>query len=147
MLQNFCENLEYARLLDDANRQQDSCLRMAYVMAFAVSSYSSTINRVKKPFNPILGETFEFTSPGFRYVSEQISHHPPISVGHAENANFEYWGDSNLTTQFWGKSITVTPMSFLFVKLKQNNDFIHFQRAKSALKNLIIGQQYLENYG
>jgi oxysterol-binding protein 1 len=59
MLQNFCENLEYSKLLDEANQSPDSALRMAYVMAFAVSSYSSTINRVKKPFNPILGETFE----------------------------------------------------------------------------------------
>lgn len=73
-------------------------MRMAYVMAFAVSSYSSTINRVKKPFNPILGETFELAALGYRYVAEQVSHHPPISVGHAENENFEFWGDSNLTT-------------------------------------------------
>lgn len=29
-------------------------------MVFAASGLSATINRVKKPFNPILGETYEF---------------------------------------------------------------------------------------
>jgi len=33
---------------------------MAYVMAFAFSMYSTTLNRTGKPFNPLLGETFEF---------------------------------------------------------------------------------------
>jgi len=31
---------------------------MAYVMAFVFSSYSSTCERVRKPFNPLLGETY-----------------------------------------------------------------------------------------
>lgn len=34
-----------------------------YVAAFAASSYSSTVGRTRKPFNPLLGETFEFVSP------------------------------------------------------------------------------------
>ena len=33
---------------------------MAYVMAFAFSSYSSTLKRIRKPFNPLLGETYSY---------------------------------------------------------------------------------------
>ncbi len=35
-----------------------------------------------KPFNPILGETFqgEYPSSGTRVYAEQISHHPPTSA-------------------------------------------------------------------
>lgn len=34
-----------------------------------------------KPFNPILGETFEGEySCGARVFAEQISHHPPVSA-------------------------------------------------------------------
>ena len=36
-----------------------------------------------KPFNPILGETFEFKVGGIPIYMEQISHHPPISAGYA----------------------------------------------------------------
>jgi hypothetical protein len=33
-----------------------------------------------KPFNPILGETFQAYLKGIPIVYEQISHHPPISA-------------------------------------------------------------------
>lgn len=40
--------------------EKNSCLRMAYIMAFAISGYSDVSRRVAQPFNPMLGETFEF---------------------------------------------------------------------------------------
>ena len=33
--------------------------RMLYIAAFAVSGYASTAGRTNKPFNPLLGETYE----------------------------------------------------------------------------------------
>lgn len=34
-----------------------------------------------KPFNPLLGETFEMIIPGkFKFIAEQVSHHPPIAA-------------------------------------------------------------------
>lgn len=53
-----------------ANKETDSCLQMCYIMAYGVSAYSSTIDRLKKPFNPILGETFELIHKDFNFVSE-----------------------------------------------------------------------------
>jgi len=47
-----------------------------YVAAFAVSGYASFAHRAKhKPFNPILGETYECIREdrGFKYISEQVS--------------------------------------------------------------------------
>ena len=46
-----------------------------HVAAFAVSSYYLTFARpARKPFNPLLGETYELTreDKGFRYVGEQV---------------------------------------------------------------------------
>lgn len=40
-----------------------------YVAAFAVSSISSNIDRLSKPFNPLLGETYEFV----RWVNDNSS--------------------------------------------------------------------------
>jgi hypothetical protein len=42
----------------------DSCLRLLHVAAFAVASYSTTDGRLSKPFNPLLGETFELRERG-----------------------------------------------------------------------------------
>lgn len=72
-------------LVDAASAEENPLLRTAFVAAFAMSNYSSTIGRIAKPFNPMLGETFEYVrfDKEFRYVSEQVSHHPPISACYA----------------------------------------------------------------
>ena len=46
-----------------------------YVAAFAVSAYASSYFRAgSKPFNPVLGETYECIreDKGFRFFSEQV---------------------------------------------------------------------------
>ncbi len=48
--------------------------RMLLLAAFAVSAYSSTAGRTSKPFNPLLGETYELVhaQKGFRAVVEKV---------------------------------------------------------------------------
>lgn len=94
VLQRLCEELEYCELLDVAATQADPCQRMLLIAAFVVSGYSSSYYRAgHKPFNPLLGETYECVREdrGFKFVSEQVSHHPPISACYAESNNFIFW--------------------------------------------------------
>ncbi|KAL4930570.1 Oxysterol-binding protein-domain-containing protein [Aspergillus undulatus] len=93
LLQRVAEDLEYTDLLDVAADQTDSMERLVYVAAYAASEYASTIGRVAKPFNPLLGETFEYVRPdkGYRFFVEQVSHHPPIGVALAESPKWDYW--------------------------------------------------------
>lgn len=75
MLQRLSEDLEYYELLDKAAKCQSSVEQMCYVAAFTVSSYSTTVHRTGKPFNPLLGETFELdrlTECGYRSLCEQV---------------------------------------------------------------------------
>ena len=47
-----------------------------YVATFAVSAYASSYHRAgSKPFNPVLGETYECDRPdkGFRFLAEQVN--------------------------------------------------------------------------
>lgn len=55
--------------------QGNSLMRILNVAAFAVSGYSSTEGRICKPFNPLLGETYEADYPdkGLRFFSEKVS--------------------------------------------------------------------------
>ena len=49
---------------------------MSYVAAYTVSAYATTSNRTGKPFNPLLGETYECDRTddfGWRCVSEQVN--------------------------------------------------------------------------
>jgi oxysterol-binding protein 1 len=54
LLQRGCEDMEYVDLLNLAVSKTDSAERAAYVAAFAASEYASTVNRIAKPFNPLL---------------------------------------------------------------------------------------------
>jgi hypothetical protein len=56
------------------NIQGDSLMRILSVAAFAVSGYASTDGRSCKPFNPLLGETYEADYPdkGLRFFSEKV---------------------------------------------------------------------------
>lgn len=57
-------------------RCTDPCEQLAYVAAFTISSYSTTAIRAAKPFNPLLGETYELDRTedlGFRVINEQVS--------------------------------------------------------------------------
>ena len=44
-----------------------------WVSTFAVSALASNFERMGKPFNPLLGETYELKRPDFRIVCEQVS--------------------------------------------------------------------------
>lgn len=77
MLQRMTEDMEYDACLTVAAGEEDSTKRIAFVAAFAMSNYSSTIGRIAKPFNPLLSQSFEYAIPNrYRYISEQVSHHP-----------------------------------------------------------------------
>ncbi len=120
MLQRMAEDMEFSECLDVAAKCEDSTKRIAYVAAFAMSNYSSTIGRIAKPFNPLLGETFEYMSVDkeFRYYSEQVSHHPPISACFAESPSWEYFGCVDAKNKFTGRTFEIRPTGVAHVNLK-----------------------------
>lgn len=74
-MQRVAEDLEYRNLLDEAHQSKDPSERMALVAAFIASGYSATLSRESKPFNPLLGETFEWqpADQSCRFLCEQVS--------------------------------------------------------------------------
>lgn len=76
MLQRITEDFEYSNILDVAAQCKDPLEQMAYVAAFSISSYSTTVNRTSKPFNPLLGETYEcdrMSDLGWKAFNEQVN--------------------------------------------------------------------------
>ena len=74
-IQRLTEELLYAKVLEKAAACEDPLEQMAYVSGFASSVYASTIHRVGKPFNPLLGETYECdrrAEHGWRCFLEQV---------------------------------------------------------------------------
>ncbi|XP_026645136.1 oxysterol-binding protein-related protein 6 isoform X7 [Microtus ochrogaster] len=149
-LQHLCEELEYSELLDKASETGDPYERMVLVAAFAVSGYCSTYFRAgSKPFNPVLGETYECIreDKGFRFFSEQVSHHPPISACHCESKNFVFWQDIRWKNKFWGKSMEILPVGTLNVTLPKYGDYYVWNKVTTCIHNILSGRRWIEHYG
>lgn len=149
-LQRLCEELEYSELLDRAANTEDPYERMVQVAAFAVSAYASTLSRAgNKPFNPLLGETYECIREdrGFRFIAEQVSHHPPVSACHAESSNFTFWQDARIKTKFWGKSMEFQPVGFVRVMLPKTGDVYTWNKVTTCVHNLFSNQRWVDQYG
>lgn len=58
-LSRMAEMFQYSNLLDRAAKEKDPVLRDALVAAFLVSAFAHT-ERVRKPFNPVQGESMFF---------------------------------------------------------------------------------------
>nr|XP_056713182.1 oxysterol-binding protein-related protein 3 isoform X5 [Euleptes europaea] len=149
-LQRLCEELEYSELLDKAAQTHNLFERMVYVAAFAISAYASSYYRAgSKPFNPVLGETYECIreDKGFQFFSEQVSHHPPISACHAESDNFVFWQDIRWKNKFWGKSMEIVPVGTTHVILPAFRDHYEWNKVTSCIHNILSGQRWIEHYG
>ncbi|XP_055966092.1 oxysterol-binding protein-related protein 6 isoform X3 [Sorex fumeus] len=149
-LQHLCEEIEYSELLDKASETDDPYERMVLIAAFAVSGYCSTYFRAgSKPFNPVLGETYECIreDKGFRFFSEQVSHHPPISACHCESKNFVFWQDIRWKNKFWGKSMEILPVGTLNVVLPRYGDCYVWNKVTTCIHNILSGRRWIEHYG
>ncbi|XP_041663047.1 oxysterol-binding protein-related protein 6 isoform X2 [Cheilinus undulatus] len=149
-LQRMCEELEYSELLDKAAETEDPFERMVLVAAFAISGYSSTYYRAgSKPFNPLLGETYECIreDKGFCFFSEQVSHHPPISACHCESKNFTFWQDVRWKNKFWGKSMEILPIGTVNLMIPRFGDHYEWNKVTTCVHNILSGRRWIEHYG
>ena len=152
LLQRVAEDMEYTDLLDTAADRSDTAERMVYVAAFAASEYSSTTGRVAKPFNPLLGETFEYCRPDkkYRFFVEQVSHHPPIGAAHAEAEKWDYWGESAVRSKFYGKSFDINPLGTWFLRLRPitgGEELYTWKKVTTSVIGIITGNPQVDNYG
>ncbi|KAJ3213219.1 Katanin p60 ATPase-containing subunit A1 [Dinochytrium kinnereticum] len=150
LLQKLAEELEYCELLEQAGKTEDPVSRISIIAAFAVSGYASTVNRAgRKPFNPLLGETFECIreDKGFRFVAEKVSHHPPIMACYAQAENYAFFQDNQVKTRFWGKSMELIPSGTVHVDLPKVSDHYSWAKVVTCMRNVFSSGRYLEHYG
>ncbi|CBI16832.3 unnamed protein product, partial [Vitis vinifera] len=150
-LQKCFEDLEYSYLVDRAmewGKQGNDLMRILNIAAFAVSGYASTEGRQCKPFNPLLGETYEADYPdkGLRFFSEKVSHHPMIVACHCEGRGWKFWADSNLKGKFWGRSIQLDPVGVLTLQFDDDETF-QWSKVTTSIYNIILGKIYCDHYG
>jgi len=150
-LQRVMEASTHVYLLKIANQvaPYDKDLALLYVGVFSLSTFGCSIQRVSKPFNPLLGETFEYIDDkrSIKFVAEQVSHHPPITACFVENEHFEMTSYFRVATRFTGNAVEVEPACTTIIKLKSTGAQYTFGGIKSVLNNLLVGKMWIDMYG
>ncbi|XP_039541465.1 oxysterol-binding protein 1 isoform X2 [Pimephales promelas] len=151
MLQRLSEDLEYYELLDRAAKCQNSLEQMCYVAAFTVSSYSTTVHRTGKPFNPLLGETFELDRAqecGYRSLCEQVSHHPPAAAHHAiSERGWTLRQEIALASKFRGKYLSIMPLGSIHCIFEKSNHHYSWKKVTTTVHNIIVGKLWIDQSG
>lgn len=151
LLQRVSEYMNYAYLLKKAAAAKQSQDRLEWVATFAVSALASNFERMGKPFNPLLGETYELRKNDFRFVCEQVGHHPPISAWHAtgsEGDTFVFHGSIYPKVKFWGKSIEFRPQGTCTLTFPEwENETYTWHNVNCIVHNIIVGTLWMEQQG
>ena len=152
LLQRAAENLEYSELLDQAATCTGPAQRMLYVVAFAISPFSNARVKersIRKPFNPMLGETYELVreDKNYRFIAEKVSHRPVQLAYHAESKNWIIAQSSLPSQKFWGKSSEIINEGKARLVLSAVGECYSWQPATCFLRNIIAGEKYVEPVG
>lgn len=151
ILQAFSEMFEYADIL--TSHLQDKPLagenHISIVSAFALSAlsmYRDKVRNARKPFNPLLGETFELVREdmGFRLISEKVCHKPQIFAVHVEHKDWECNYTVSPVQKFWGKSVELNNEGVFKLKMKNPKIEYKWSQPTTMLKSLIAGERYIE---
>ncbi|KAI1639929.1 oxysterol-binding protein [Biscogniauxia mediterranea] len=159
LLQRVAEQLEYAQLLDKAVQQKSPKDRLSFVTAFAISSIS--VNRareraIRKPFNPLLGETFELLRTegevpgGIRLLVEKVTHRPVRLAMQADSAYWSLAQSPAPAQKFWGKSAEITTEGRVRVALRLpdgTDELYSWGIGTMFLRNVVMGEKYVEPVG
>ncbi|MBZ3886232.1 Oxysterol-binding protein-related protein 5 [Sciurus carolinensis] len=104
----------HADLLSSAAREDDPYSRIKLVLRWYLSGFYKKPKGIKKPYNPVLGETFRCcwlhpqTHSYTFYIAEQVSHHPPVSAFHVSNRKDGFCISGSITakSRFYGNSLS-----------------------------------------
>jgi oxysterol-binding protein-related protein 3/6/7 len=156
LLQKVAEQMEYSELLDSAVAASgDTGEKLLYIAAFAISNFSNARVKeraIRKPFNPMLGETFELVreDKGFRFMAEKVSHRPVRLACQAESTNWTFFQSPMPVQKFWGKSAELNTdgrARVIFHNKDGTSERYSWIQATSFLRNIIAGEKYVEPVG
>lgn len=94
-----------------------------------------------------MGETYELVTPSFRFISEQVSHHPPISAYYSEGKGYYSNANTNVKSYFWGSSLEFRVTGLQHIVLTDTNEHIIVKRPDNSANNLIVGKLYVDIHG
>jgi len=134
--------------LTRAGHETDPLERLKLVITFAISGLHNTCH-LGKPFNPILGETYQAGfEDGTEIYCEQLCHHPPITAWQLFGPDHLYYlyGYGEWTAAFRGNSVKGAQKGPLFVEFRDGTK-IKYNLPLVLLNGVLWGDRIMEYEG
>ncbi|CAG8603266.1 913_t:CDS:2 [Paraglomus occultum] len=140
MLERITDFMSHPELILSVPKEPNPTKRFVGVVRYYLSGWHIKPKGVKKPYNPILGEHFracwKFSdNTEAYYVSEQVSHHPPISAYYyaSPENNLIISGDIRPKSRFLGNSAAT---------LMQGESRIYFTNRPGEVYSIVMPNVY-----
>lgn len=65
---------------------------------------------------------------------------------HCEGRGWRFWGESDLKSKFWGRSIQLDPVGTLTLEF-DDGEIFQWSKVTTSIYNLILGNLYCDHYG
>ncbi|CRK40985.1 hypothetical protein BN1723_018799, partial [Verticillium longisporum] len=121
-----------------------------------ISINRSKERAIRKPFNPLLGETYELLRTeqevpgGFRLIAEKVSHRPVRLAMQADSSNWSFSQSPAPSQKFWGKSAEIITEGRVRIALRLmdgTDELYSWTHAAMFLRNVVMGEKYVEPVG
>lgn len=113
--------------------------------------YANHLERAaQKPFNPLLGETFEFVDPHgkFKMISELCIHHPPVIAYHVEGTSgYKRYSTMRIKPKFTKGSVAAANQCRDYIEFAPYDEVYSIKTPGVTINNIIIGTPYLDLCG
>jgi hypothetical protein len=124
---------------------------MRKVVQWYLSGFYKKPKGLKKPYNPILGETFRCywqhaNGSKTYYISEQVSHHPPISAFYVANRREGFIVSSSILakSKFYGNSTSAILEGTAKVSLLPRGEDYMLTSPYAHCKGILMGTMTME---
>ena len=123
---------------------------MALTMIAIILPMNQTKYRKRKPFNSMVGETFEMVTDDIKFIAEQISHLPtPIAAMHMEGNGFTMQGYGKVRPPkfTWGGGkgmLEIEQQGLNDVYYKKYDEHISMQKPDILVQNIIFGTLHID---
>lgn len=152
ILQKYAEIMEYSEMIDNALQgtyppeSGELILRVAAFSVTYLSAFRAKLRVGRKPFNPLLGETFELVreDKGFRYLCEKVSHKPPVFGIHVDSPDWVFTFSPAPSQKFWGKTSEIYTSGTAKLTIRATKETFTWSEPTCVIKNIIAGEKYTE---
>ncbi|KAF3604477.1 hypothetical protein F2Q69_00034048 [Brassica cretica] len=124
-------------LIGECSRRDLPIERLKSVVAWNISTLRPIVFGMS-PYNPVLGETHHVSHGHINVLTEQVSHHPPVSALHAthENENIDVTWCQYFTPKFRGAYVDVEVKGKRTMKLLNRKETYEMDQPRLVVRFL-----------